>query len=81
MGVSIGGSITIGIRDLALLPKSDEDCRAFCLQIIGAECWEKLQSVRGLTAGGLDTVRARPAPNPELASREVSISIGISGTF
>jgi hypothetical protein len=81
MGLSVGGSITIGIRDLALLPQSDEECRAFCMNVIGPECWLKIQNVRGLAAGGIVNVRNRAEPNPELASRDVSVSIGISGTF
>lgn len=81
MGISVGGTITIGIRDLAALPQSDEECRAFCVNIIGDECWAKINSARMLAASGASSVRARDVVSPELTKREVSIGISISGTF
>jgi len=81
MSISVGGTITIGFRDLAALPASDEECRAFCVNIIGDECWAKIQNARLLAASGLSTVRQRDVENPELTNREISLGIVLSGTF
>ena len=80
MSVSIGGTITINIRDFTNLPNDDGDCRVFCTDILGEECWQQISAVRKLQAGGVQS-SMRSMQSPEISQRDVSIGISISGTF
>jgi hypothetical protein len=80
MPVSVGGSITINIRDIAALPEGDEDCRAFCTNVLGDECWAQIGAVRKLASDGVSD-GMRPGPNLEMEQRGVSVGISITGTF
>ncbi|MEQ8320049.1 MAG: hypothetical protein RH946_07295 [Rhodospirillales bacterium] len=81
MAVSIGGTVTINIKDLNMLPSSDADCEAFCLQVIGPECWQQIDSIRGLSSTGVaGATRAGPA-DPDLAVKGISVGLTITGSF
>ncbi len=81
MAVSIGGTVTINIRDLSMLPSSDADCEAFCLQVIGPECWQQIDSIRGLSSSGVSGATRAGSADPDLAAKSVSIGVTITGTF
>ncbi len=80
MAISIGGEITIKIREIAQLPESEADCRAFCLQVLGEECWQKVKGIRLLADGGASDV-VRDAPSLELTTRGIEFGLTIKGTF
>ena len=81
MGIEIGGEISIRIRDMDALPASEADARAFCIQVLGNECWEQIKAVRLLAASGKAAVTRAAPINPDLATRGIEVGITIKGSF
>jgi len=80
MSVSIGGTITINIRDLDKIPNDEADARSFVTGALSEEIFSKIMGVKELVSSGVATVSTRNAVI-ELQDRDVSIGITITGTF
>lgn len=80
MAISVGGTVTITIRDLDKIPDDAEGARSFVIGDLGEAIYAKIMSAKELIASGAGNVEQR---NAVLAveERDISVGISISGTF
>lgn len=71
------GRCIVDFGDFAALPASDDEARAFCVQVIGAGVWNQVLGVRQVMAKGQPALQ-RTAPDPELQTRFIDINIDIN---
>ncbi|MBL4767431.1 MAG: hypothetical protein JKY94_06885 [Rhodobacteraceae bacterium] len=70
--MSIGGSCTITIRDISVLPANEPEFRAFVFDLIGPEIFMKLNGMRQLQSEAANAI-TRELPNIQVTDRGVSI--------
>ncbi len=80
MAISVGGTVTITIRDLEQIPADAEAARAFVLGDLGEAVYAKIIAAKELVASGAAQITQRDA-SLAVEARDISVGISISGSF
>jgi hypothetical protein len=80
MAISVGGTVTITIRDLEQIPADPAAARAFVLGDLAEAVLAKISAAKELVASGVAQVAQRNAV-VAVEARDISVGISISGSF
>lgn len=80
MAISVGGTVTITIRDLEQIPADETEARAFVLGDLAETVYAKIVAAKELVASGASEVTQRAAA-PAVEERDISVGLVLSGSF